>query len=223
MLPSYIADIERRLRRLEMERDQNRNKIVAPDRSVAEAPPLTRAAGAIDHGSLTGLADNDHPQYLLTTGKAVDSDKLDGLDSTGFATAGHNHDGVYIPLTDVAWQDYTPTCAQITIGNGTFTGRYMVLGKMAFVNYVLTIGSTTTFPSTSDWVINVPKTIVGYLGGTYFAWNYGFNYWSGIPKHVNGWSFRCVISGGATNVNYERPFTWNATDVLSVSLFYETT
>ena len=37
-----------------------------------------------DHGQLTGLADNDHPQYLLTTGKAADSDKLDGVDSTEY-------------------------------------------------------------------------------------------------------------------------------------------
>ena len=37
-----------------------------------------------DHGALSGLSDNDHPQYLLTTGKAADSDKLDGVDSTGF-------------------------------------------------------------------------------------------------------------------------------------------
>ena len=40
--------------------------------------------GVTDHGLLTGLEDNDHPQYLLTTGKAADSDKLDGLDSTDF-------------------------------------------------------------------------------------------------------------------------------------------
>ena len=41
-------------------------------------------SGVTDHGALTGLADNDHPQYLLTTSKAADSDKLDGLDSTDF-------------------------------------------------------------------------------------------------------------------------------------------
>jgi len=40
--------------------------------------------GVTDHGALTGLSDDDHPQYLLTTGKAADSDKLDGLDSTDF-------------------------------------------------------------------------------------------------------------------------------------------
>ena len=37
-----------------------------------------------DHGALSGLSDNDHPQYLLTTAKAADADKLDGIDSTGF-------------------------------------------------------------------------------------------------------------------------------------------
>lgn len=35
-------------------------------------------SGVTDHGLLTGLEDNDHPQYLLTTAQAADSDKLDG-------------------------------------------------------------------------------------------------------------------------------------------------
>ena len=65
-------------------------------------PQYRLVADAIDHGALGGLADNDHPQYLLTTGKAADSDKLDGVDSTGFATAGHNHSGVYLPIAGKA-------------------------------------------------------------------------------------------------------------------------
>lgn len=44
--------------------------------------------GVTDHGLLTGLEDNDHPQYLLAaSGKAADSDKLDGFDSTDFASS----------------------------------------------------------------------------------------------------------------------------------------
>lgn len=46
--------------------------------------------GVSDHGALTGLEDNDHPQYLLTTGKAADADKLDGIDSTGFVQTSGN-------------------------------------------------------------------------------------------------------------------------------------
>ncbi len=55
--------------------------------------------GVTDHGSLAGLSDNDHPQYLLTTGKAADSDKLDGKDSTNFSLATHNHDTAYLGIT----------------------------------------------------------------------------------------------------------------------------
>ena len=93
-----IADLERRVRHLEMELDQSKHRFVDQDRTVNTAPPLAH----IDHGSLAGLADNDHPQYLLTAGKAADSDKLDGVDSTGFATATHNHTGVYLPIASKA-------------------------------------------------------------------------------------------------------------------------
>lgn len=63
------------------------------DEVVAVETELRKTTGSVvSHGSLAGLSNNDHPQYLLTTGKAADSDKLDGIDSTGFATAEHNHD-----------------------------------------------------------------------------------------------------------------------------------
>ena len=75
-----IADLERRIRRLEMELDQYKHKFVAPDRTVKTEPPLAH----IDHGSLAGLGDNDHPQYLLRTDKAADSDKLDGVHLAAF-------------------------------------------------------------------------------------------------------------------------------------------
>ena len=57
------------------------------------------ATSGIDHGALSGLSDNDHPQYLLTTGKAADSDKLDGIDSTSFGRP------VFLtaPITSTAW------------------------------------------------------------------------------------------------------------------------
>jgi len=59
--------------------------------------------GVTDHGALSGLADNDHPQYLLAaTGKAADAEKLDGKDSTEFAAANHNHAGDYLPINGKA-------------------------------------------------------------------------------------------------------------------------
>ena len=61
------------------------------DEVVAVETELRKTTGSVvSHGSLAGLSNNDHPQYLLTTGKAADSDKLDGIDSTGFVQTSGN-------------------------------------------------------------------------------------------------------------------------------------
>jgi len=46
------------------------------------------------------IAGHDHDSdYLGISAKAADSDKLDGLDSTDFATAGHDHDSDYLGIS----------------------------------------------------------------------------------------------------------------------------
>jgi hypothetical protein len=54
---------------------------------------------------------------------------------------------------------YTPTWgatgSQPTIGNGTLNGSYARLGKVVFVNFVLTIGSTT-FVGGGAWIFGLP-------------------------------------------------------------------
>jgi hypothetical protein len=45
------------------------------------------------------IKDGDGVAYLKSTEKAADSDKLDGLDSTDFAAAGHDHDSDYLGIT----------------------------------------------------------------------------------------------------------------------------
>ena len=71
------------------------------DEVVAVETELRKTSGSVvSHGSLAGLSNNDHPQYLLAaTGKAADSDKLDGKDSTDFSLATHNHDTAYLGIT----------------------------------------------------------------------------------------------------------------------------
>jgi hypothetical protein len=69
------------------------------EREVERLQVKERPVVITDHGALSGLGDNDHPQYLLATAKAADSDKLDGKDSTAFATAGHDHDSDYLGIS----------------------------------------------------------------------------------------------------------------------------
>ncbi len=60
------------------------------EREVERLRVGDKAVAITDHGALSGLSDNDHPQYLLATGKAADSDKLDNIDSTGFVQTSGN-------------------------------------------------------------------------------------------------------------------------------------
>jgi len=90
--------------------------------------------GVTDHGALTGLEDNDHPQYLLTTGKASDSDKLDGVDSTGFVkttgtqTVGGTKTFSSIPVLPAS----NPTAANQAVRKGYADGAYLgINGKAA--------------------------------------------------------------------------------------------
>ena len=93
-------------------------------------------SGVTDHGALTGLEDNDHPQYLLTTGKAADADKLDAMGAVGiartFMRAGeHNgsvHDGIghfrdkLLKLPDLM---YTGTARRIAGERSAFLVRFL--------------------------------------------------------------------------------------------------
>ena len=69
------------------------------EREVERLQVKERPVVITDHGGLAGLADNDHPQYLLTNGKAADSDKLDGLHAADFGRP------VFLttPLTSTSW------------------------------------------------------------------------------------------------------------------------
>lgn len=112
-------------------------------------PQYRLTADAIDHGALGGLADNDHPQYLLTTGKAADSDKLDGLDSTAFLlTTGKAADADKLDNID-------STGFVQTSGNQTVDG-------------IKTFSSIPVLPSTNPSTAN-QAVRKGYADATYLG------------------------------------------------------
>lgn len=84
--------------------------------TVVRSVPVTQeiddlwvAVQGVDHGDLSGLSDNDHPQYLLSSqftkanidAMNIDADTLDSLDSTAFSQSDHNHTGVYVPVSHI--------------------------------------------------------------------------------------------------------------------------
>lgn len=108
---------------------------ISPAHNHDEVYAKIGEGGVSDHGELTGLGDNDHPQYLLTTGKAADSDKLDGLDSTAFGRP------VFLtaPLTSTTWSISSPkssTSPTLIDMSATFTGYPTTPPKALMVRLV---------------------------------------------------------------------------------------
>ena len=112
------------------------------EREVERLQKWERPIVITDHGALTGLGDNDHPQYLLTTGKAADSDKLDGIDSTGFLKTSDS--GV--------WTSFTPTYTGWTSETVTGTFKYSVIGNIVFLLIDMTAGTSNA----TNAAINLP-------------------------------------------------------------------
>ena len=160
---NFEEKIIERLKRIEREVERLR---------VWERP--AGGGGVTDHGALTGLSDNDHPQYLLTTGKAADSDKLDGVDSTGFATATHSHDhGALSGLADDDHTQYVKDAGTVTDNaivrfNGT-DGRTIQNSGVTIddSNNLITTGGIhvggTSDPGTDNLVVDGHANIVDYL------------------------------------------------------------
>lgn len=58
-----------------------------------------------------------------------------------------------------AWSTYTPTFANLTLGNGTTSGRYKQVGKKVTFTAYVTLGSTSSFPG-GNVSISIPVASV---------------------------------------------------------------
>ncbi len=209
-----------------------------------------------DHGSLSGLNDDDHPQYLLRTDKAADSDKLDGVHLAAFLglndLADPNADRVLfwddsagalkwltvdgIVGTDLGkWQAYTPTWTAGTtnpsIGNGTLTGRYIVIGKLCTYVLGLVMGSTTTYGS-GNWAFSLPINAVNTAGINFYGVahlrNVGIANYERIAQISPSISTTVINmftdptpGSNSANISATVPFTWDEDDAFGFEITYE--
>jgi hypothetical protein len=141
-------------------------------------------------------------------------------------------------LAAEAWSTYTPSWTSSgtapSLGNGTLTGRYTKIGRLASAEIVLIFGTTTT-PGTGIWNFSLPvgsrtafqlmvSTIYGFRSGvgTGFqafvrsnatATGVGYLYVSGSPSGA----LTDVVGGAA-------PWAaaWASADAVSAAFTYET-
>ncbi|MDQ0672929.1 hypothetical protein QFZ36_000490 [Pseudarthrobacter siccitolerans] len=136
---------------------------------------LTAALGSITNAVITDLrtpAANAMPYLwggaLNTVGHLVpnqaDGTVVTTTDTGSVSTAMLANLGVTNAklAANAAWTSYTPTLTNITLGNGTLTGKYQQIGKTVNFRVSLILGSTSAI--SGDLIFSLPVTSAAYAG-----------------------------------------------------------
>lgn len=127
-------------------------------------------------------------------------------------------------------QTFTPTWTGTgaAIGNGTLTGWWTKVGRVATVYAKLTLGSTTTMGTVSQQLASLPwtNTATGKVGA-HVRFTHGSVDWQGQGLiFASGSSVFLAVPGanGAwTAITSTVPFTWATGDTIEVLVTYPTT
>jgi hypothetical protein len=122
-----------------------------------------------------------------------------------------------------AWESFTPTWSNLTVGNGTVVAKYVRIGSMVTYTGKITIGSTT---SVSGFVnITLPFTAEDSFmnGSARFSDDATRNYVGAVSITATGSSlgFTHSESGGFGSWNATNPFTIAAGDLVSWNITYQ--
>lgn len=126
-----------------------------------------------------------------------------------------------------AWETYTPTFTNITVGNGSFTARYGRIQNLVFVDVSFTLGSTSSVSGSGACAISLPVTAYAATGnpilGTAQYYDSGSLRYFGFVLYNNSTTF---AAGYDTSNRYQEiyslgPFTWGAGDQMAFHFFYE--
>ena len=133
------------------------------------------------------------------------------------------------------WKAYTPTWTADTtnpaIGNGTLTGRYIVIGKLCTYVLGLVMGSTTTYGS-GDWAFSLPINAVNTAGINFYgvahirnAGTANYERIAQIAPSVNVDKISLFIDptqgSNSTKISATVPFTWGEGDSIGFEITYE--
>lgn len=174
-------------------------------------------------------------------GLAVSSGTISsaGLASNAVVTAGIT-DGAVTPNklqattgTTWAWQSWTPTWANFTVGNGTVTAKYLQIGKTVTVFLKFVAGSTSAFGTNPTFTAPVTAASqystqtntlgIGYSEDLAIA-GYSFGYMfaaSTTIVSIYTMNVAATVLNFNPNINATTPWTLGAGDFFSVTFTYE--
>lgn len=143
--------------------------------------------------------------------------------SKSFTPTGHS----------LAWQSWTPTWTNLTVGNGTQSAAYIQIGKTVHFRVGVVFGSTTSVGGTVS--LNYPVTAAAYSGSATVQTLGNAQFYDQSTGAVNKGIFvynsttagnaqYFNVSGSlivATNMGTTTPFTWATSDEVFITGTYE--
>jgi hypothetical protein len=128
-----------------------------------------------------------------------------------------------------AWISYTPTLFNVTLGNGTVTAKYNVIGKTMFIRFRMQLGSTSSV--TGAPIFSIPSGFTTAFSSNFpvgegFATIGGANYiltpiTSGTTA-INAWTtFANSTYTVAGDMSATQPATWGNGSLLEESVRFE--
>ena len=125
-----------------------------------------------------------------------------------------------------AWQNWTPTLIATTtnptIGSGTLTGRYVVVGKLVVASVYLLFASDSNAGS-GTWRISYPvsPTNTDYVMGSWSINDIGTNNMGGSVRAYNSTYVTFPYEGSPFYITHNYPMTWANGDTLRATWIYE--
>ena len=129
-----------------------------------------------------------------------------------------------------AWESYTPTFVNITVGNGTLVARYSRINKVVTVQMKFVLGSTSVIGGGGGITMSLPVTsATAQYNATSSLIGIGSALDPGVINYQlwTSWASSTTVGFGyMTSNRYQEifgtgPFTWNTNDVFSCSFTYE--
>lgn len=173
----------------------------------------------------TVIYETDSNKMLVYDGSSwVEVSDLDNTNAFPAAASDLNN---FFGAWDTSW---TPTFGNVTIGNGTVTGRYVQVGKIVIYYAEFALGSTSAI--TGDITLTLPVTRASARGGIFTAQavdngGQGIYSFETVPNTalLNVILLRAELSSGTygrpTAASSTVPFTWGNTDGFWSNGLYE--
>lgn len=149
------------------------------------------------------------PSFLA--GELPDADKF--LEITNYMTA-----------STAAWTTYTPTLANLTLGNGTVAASYRRLGKTLMLRFRFTFGSTSSMGTSPTFSLPAGMTALNTsdIAGDCYLQDTGASTRRGQGIIASGTTigiFNFSTTGILQGTNSTTPHTWANTDIIFMNSF----